>query len=157
MKTFAVALIAWCALIAPALSQGNECDTLESCQAAIKANRRSSLARYRIGEIYFQMGNASPCKVERNVLGGARLAIPGSCENYTTALNEFMSVFGCDLQPPWTVVWAHIYLGKIFDVMNNRDRALNEYRLARLTKDNTGGAQEEVAKFTESPYKRSSN
>jgi hypothetical protein len=38
--------------------------------------------------------------------------------------------------------------------MNNRDRALNEYRLARRTKDNTRGAQEEAAKYTESPFKR---
>jgi hypothetical protein len=41
--------------------------------------------------------------------------------------------------------------------MNNRDRALNEYRLARRTRDNAMGAQEEAAKYTESPYKRPSN
>jgi hypothetical protein len=155
MKTFAFALIAWCALIAPAFSQGNDCNTLESCQAAIKANRRSSLSRYRIGEIFFQMASASDCKIERNALGAASAAI--GCENYISARNEFMAVLGSDLQPPWTVVWAHIYLGKISDVMNNRARALIEYRLARRTKDNTRGAQEEAAKYTESPFKQPSN
>jgi hypothetical protein len=155
MKTYAFAVVAWCALIAPAFSQGNDCDTVESCQAAIKANRRSSLSRYRIGEIFFQMANASDCKIERNALGAPSITV--GCENYISAMNEFMSVFGCDLKPTWTVVWAHIYLGKIFDAMNNRDRALNEYRLARRTKDNTRGAQEEAAKYTESPFKRPSN
>jgi hypothetical protein len=36
MKTVAFAFIAWCFLIAPAFSQGNDCDTLDSCQAATK-------------------------------------------------------------------------------------------------------------------------
>ena len=55
------------------------------------------------------------------------------------------------------MVWAHIYRGKIYDLMNNRDRALNEYRQARRTKDNTMGAQEEAARYTQTPYKLPSN
>ena|SRR5579862_2644430 len=155
MKTFAFTVVAWCALIFPAFSQGNDCNTLESCQTATKANRRNSLLHYRMGEIFFQMANASDCKIERNVLGASRII--SGCENYLSATNEFRAVFIGDLQPSWIVVWAHIYLGKIFDAMNNRDRALNEYRLARRTKDNTMGAQEEAAKYTESPFKRPSN
>ena len=155
MKTLVFAFIAWCGLIAPTFSQNDDCDSLESCQAARKANRRSSLAYYRLGEIYFQMGNASECKPQRNALAAAAPFI--GCENYLPAMNNFMAVFGGDLQPPWTVVWAHIYLGKIFDIMNNRDRALTEYHLARRTKDNTRGAQEEASKYTESPFKRPSN
>ena len=46
--------------------------------------------------------------------------------------------------PKWTEVWAHIYLGKIFDISDQRDRALNEYRQALRTKDNTQGALEEA-------------
>jgi hypothetical protein len=38
-------------------------------------------------------------------------------------------------------VWGHIYLGKIFDLLGQRERAVNEYSKARQTNDDTGGAQ----------------
>jgi hypothetical protein len=49
---------------------------------------------------------------------------------------------------------AHINLGKIFDITDQRYRALNEYRLALRTKDNTRGALDEAKKYTEAPYSR---
>ena len=52
-----------------------------------------------------------------------------------------------DLDPKWTEVWAHINLGKIFDITDQRDRAVNEYRQALRTKDNTQGALEEAGKY----------
>jgi hypothetical protein len=58
-----------------------------------------------------------------------------------------------DLDPKWTEVWSHINLGKVFDISNQRDRALNEYRLAIRTKDNTRGALDEARKYTETPYR----
>jgi hypothetical protein len=108
-----------------------------------------------MGEIFFQMQHPSNCKVELNALDSP--ARSTGCENYLSAMNEFTAVFLGDLQPRWTEVWAHIYLGKILDEQNRRDRALNEYRLACRTKDNTRGAQEEAAKYTETPFKRPSN
>jgi len=30
----------------------------------------------------------------------------------------------------WTEVWAHVYLGKIFDLLGQRARAVNEYSKA---------------------------
>jgi hypothetical protein len=68
-------------------------------------------------------------------------------------MNEFREALNGDLQPKWTEVWAHINLGKIFDINNQRDRALNEYRLALRTKDNTRGALDEAAKYTKEPYR----
>jgi hypothetical protein len=56
--------------------------------------------------------------------------------------------------PKWTEVWSHIYLGKIFDVSDQRDRALNEYRQAARTKDNTQGALDEAAKYTAQKYEK---
>jgi len=50
-------------------------------------------------------------------------------------------------------VWSHIYIGKIYDLSGQRDRAMNEYARARETRDNTGGAQDEVAKYTAQPFK----
>ena len=59
-----------------------------------------------------------------------------------------------DLDPKWTEVWAHINLGKIFDITDQRDRAVNEYRQAVRTKDNTQGAQEEAGKYINAKYQR---
>jgi hypothetical protein len=57
----------------------------------------------------------------------------------------------CD--PSWIKVWSHVNMGKIFDTMRQRERALNEYRIAEETKDHTRGAQDEVAEYRQSPYK----
>src|ERR1017187_4404416 len=56
----------------------------------------------------------------------------------------------------WLEVWAHIYLGKIFDISGQRERAVNEYTQAQRTRDNTQGAQDEVAKDLRTPYKTAS-
>src|SRR5262249_52799213 len=79
---------------------------LKEYQKALDVNRRSSLAHYRIGEVYFLEGNLS------------------------SAANEFRESTNGDVEPKWTEVWAHINLGKIFDLSDQRDRAVNEYKLA---------------------------
>ncbi len=133
MKMFVLAFVASCASMVPAFSQSNDCDTLDTCRAAIKVNPANSLAHYRLGELFF-----------------------GS-ENYQSAANEFREALVRNLDPKWTEVWSHINLGKIYDITAQRNRALNEYRLAQQTNDNTRGAQNEAAKYTESPFKRPSN
>jgi tetratricopeptide (TPR) repeat protein len=95
----------------------------------LEANPKSSLAHFHIAECYFE-------RKER--IGAA---------------NEFRAALIGDLQPSWIEVWSHINLGKIFDTTGQRDRALNEYRLAEETKDNTRGAQDEVAKYQQTPYR----
>jgi hypothetical protein len=105
-------------------------EALKQYQRALEANRNSSLAHYRIAEI-FKLQN-----------------------NYQSAANEFREVLNGDLEPRWTEVWAHINLGNIFDVTGQRDRAVNEYQLALRTKDNTQNAQEEAARFLKKPYER---
>ena len=62
-----------------------------------------------------------------------------------------------DLEPKWVEVWAHIFLGKIFDVSDQRDRAVNEYRQALRTKDNTYGALEEAGKYVNQKYEKPRN
>jgi hypothetical protein len=74
--------------------------------------------------------------------------------NYQSAANEFRESLNGDLEPKWTDVWAHIQLGKIFDITQQRERAVNEYTLAVRTKDNTQGAQEEAARYLKTPYQR---
>jgi hypothetical protein len=53
-------------------------------------------------------------------------------------------------------VWSHVNLGKIFDVTGQRDRALNEYRMAheyRRVKVLDDDAQAEASKYIDSPFK----
>jgi hypothetical protein len=49
-------------------------------------------------------------------------------------------------------VWSHIYLGRIYDITNDRTRAVNEYSKAKQTGDDTGGAQAEAEKSLKKPY-----
>ncbi|MFN7937439.1 MAG: M1 family aminopeptidase [Bryobacteraceae bacterium] len=105
-------------------------DSLKEYQKALDVNRASSLAHYRVAEIFFLQNN------------------------YQSAANEFREALNGDLEPKWTEVWAHINLGKIFDITGQRERAQNEYNLALRTKDNTQGALEEAAKYAKEPFQR---
>jgi tetratricopeptide (TPR) repeat protein len=105
-------------------------EALKEYQKALDLARNSSLAHFRIGQVHFLEGNWSP------------------------AANEFREALNGDLEPKWTEVWSHINLGKIFDVSDQRDRALNEYRQAARTKDNTQGALDEAAKYTAQKYEK---
>ena len=105
-------------------------EALKEYQKALETARNSSLAHYRIAEVFFLQNN------------------------YQSAANEFREVLNGDLEPKWTEVWAHINLGKIFDITGQRERAVNEYNQAIRTKDNTQGAQEEAAKYLKTPYER---
>jgi aminopeptidase N len=105
-------------------------DALKEYQKAIEVSRQSSLAHYRVAEVFFLQNN------------------------YQSAANEYRESLNGDLEPKWTEVWAHIRLGNIFDVSGQRDRAVNEYNLAIRTKDDTQGAQAEAAKYLKEPYER---
>lgn len=109
---------------------GEFADALKEYQKALDVNRGSSLAHYRVGEM-FKLQN-----------------------NYQSGANEFREALNGDLDPKWTEVWAHINLGQIFDITGQRDRAVNEYNHAIRTRDNTQGAQEEAAKYLKAPYER---
>jgi aminopeptidase N len=111
---------------------GEFTEALKEYQKALEVSRNSSLAHYRIAEVFFLQGNNQ------------------------AAANEFRAALNGDLEPKWTEVWSHINLGKIFDITDQRQRALNEYRQALRTKDNTQGALEEAQKYINEPYKRTS-
>lgn len=112
------------------VAQGDLTGALGEYQKALDANKTSSLAAYRIGEVFF---------MERN---------------YQSAANSFRDALRGDADPRWTEVWSHIHLGYIFDVTGQRERAVNEYRLAVQTNDNTQGAINEARARMQTPYKR---
>jgi len=105
-------------------------NALKEYQKALEVNRNSSLAHYRVGELFFKQNN------------------------FQSAANEFRAAINGDLVPKWTEVWSHVNLGKIFDVTGQRDRAVNEYKQAIRTHDNTAGAQEEAARYSTKPYEQ---
>jgi tetratricopeptide (TPR) repeat protein len=128
MKVMFVIAAMW-ASTAIGFGQSGDCDTFEKCLQALKANPKSSLVRFRIGELFF---------LERD---------------YQSAANEFRnSLEKGDGEPAWTRVWSHINLGKIFDITDQRERAVNQYKQAQQTNDNTQDALDEAARYLKSPY-----
>jgi hypothetical protein len=112
------------------LAQQNDLTgALAEYQKALEANPQSSLASYRIGELLFTQ------------------------RNFQASVNSYRDALRGDGEPRWTEVWSHIALGKIFDITGQRDRAVNEYRLAVQTNDNTQGAVNEARQWLQKPYK----
>ncbi len=105
------------------VAQGDLVGALAEYQKALEANSQSSLASYRIGEVLFTQ------------------------RNYQASVNSYRDALRGDGEPRWTEVWSHIALGKIFDITGQRDRAVNEYRLAVQTNDNTQGAVNEARQW----------
>ena len=103
---------------------------LAEYQKALDVVKNSSLAHYRIGELFFLQGN------------------------WQSAANAFKDAISGDLTPKWTEVWSHIHLGWIWDISDQRPRALSEYQQALRTKDNSYNAQEEAQKGIDHPYQR---
>ena len=112
-----------------ALAQGDQNGAIAAYQKGLAVDRGSSLANYRLAEVYMTQ------------------------KNYQAAANSFRDCLRGDGDPRWTEVWSHVELGKIFDIAGQRERAVNEYRLAMQTKDNTRGAVNEARALIEKAYK----
>jgi tetratricopeptide (TPR) repeat protein len=112
-----------------ALAQRDQNGAIAAYQKALAVDRGSSLANYRLAEVYMAQ------------------------KNYQAAANSFRDCLRGDGNPKWTEVWSHVNLGKIFDIAGQRERAVNEYRLAVQTKDNTQGAVNEARALIEKAYK----
>lgn len=114
------------------VEQGDLAGALQEFQKSLENNKNSSLAHYRIAEVFFLQ------------------------HNYQASANEYRESLNGDGEPRWTEVWSHIQLGKIFDITGQRERATNEYRQALQTNDNTQGAMDEARKYLQAPYSRDS-
>ena len=112
------------------VAQDDLVGALAEYKKALVANPQSSLASYRIGEVLFTQ------------------------RNYQASVDAFRDALRGDDEPAWTEVWSHIAIGKIFDLTGQRDRAVNEYRLAVQTNDNTQGAVNEARQYLQKPYTR---
>jgi len=105
-------------------------DAVQQYQRALTIQPNRALANFRMGEAFFYE------------------------KNYQAAANAFREALASvpDPSEKWTEVWGHIYLGKIFDLLGQRERALHEYDRARQTNDNTGNAQAYAEAYIKKPY-----
>jgi tetratricopeptide (TPR) repeat protein len=113
--------------------QGDLSGALTEFNKALDLNKNSSLAHYRIAEIFFLQ------------------------RNYQSSANSYRASINGNGEPRWTEVWSHIQLGKIFDITGQRERAINEYRQAIQTNDDTFGALEEARKYMQKAFERPKN
>ncbi len=112
------------------VAQGDLVGSIAEYKKALDSNPLSSLASYRIGEVLFTQ------------------------RNYQASVNAFRDALRGDDEPAWTECWSHIAIGKIFDLTGQRDRAVNDYRLAVQTNDNTQGCVNEGRQYLQKPFKR---
>lgn len=112
------------------VQQGDLAGALGEFNKALEINKNSSLAHYRIAEVFFLQ------------------------HNYQASANGYRDCLNGDGDPRWTEVWSHIQLGKIFDITGQRERATNEYRQALQTNDNTQGALDEARRYLQKPYEQ---
>ena len=109
--------------------RGDFYEAIQEYQRALDTQKNSSLAHFRMAEASFLQ------------------------KNYQAAASAFREALDGDLEPRWVEVWSHLYLGKIFDLSGQRERAISQYSLARDARDNTGGAQDEVERYIANPFK----
>ena len=112
------------------VQQGDLPGALTEFNKALDINKNSSLAHYRIADVFFLQ------------------------RNYQAAANAYRESLNGDGEPRWTEVWSRIQLGKIFDITGQRERAVNEYRQAVQTNDNTFGALDEARRYLQKAYAR---
>ena len=97
-------------------------------EKAKQLNPRSSLAHFRLGEVFFEQ------------------------QNLSTAANSFRDTLNGDLKPEWVETWTHIFLGKIYDILGQRQRAMAEYQTAINIRNDYNGAQAEAQKCLEEAF-----
>jgi Peptidase family M1 domain len=109
---------------------GRYYDAIQQYQKALSVQPGRPLANFRMGEAFFYQ------------------------KNYQAAANAFRESLQGVPEPSekWTEVWGHVYLGMIFDLLGQRERAVNEYSKAKQTNDNTGSAQEAADRYLKKPY-----
>lgn len=108
----------------------NFVESIRAYEAALKLSPRRSLAHFRLAEVFYEQFSLQ------------------------SAANSFRDALNGDLDPKWIEVWCYIHLGKIYDILGQRQRAMAEYTKALNTNDDTDGAQMEAARWLTTPFTR---
>jgi len=109
---------------------GNYYAAIQQYQHALSIQPGRPLANFRMGEAFFYQ------------------------KNYQAAANSFRESLQAVPEPSekWTECWSNVYLGKVFDLLGQRERSVNQYSKAKQTNDNTGGCQAEAERWLKKPY-----
>lgn len=97
-------------------------------QAAIKLNRSNSWAWYNLGILYIAQ------------------------RNWKKGLDAFDQSLSGSLRPDWIEVFSHIYRGNCWDMLDQRERAVAEYKKALDTGNNYDNAQAIAQGYLAEPY-----
>jgi hypothetical protein len=110
--------------------RGDFVEAIRAFEGALKLDPHRSLAHFRLAEVFYEQFNLQ------------------------SAANSFRDALNGDKNPKWVEVWCYIYLGKIYDILGQRQRAMAEYTKAVNTKDDTNGAQAEASKWLAATFTR---
>ncbi len=110
--------------------KGDFVEAIRAYEGALKLSPNRSIAHFRLAETFYEQFNLQ------------------------SAANSFRDALNGDRDPRWIEVWCYIYLGKIYDILGQRQRAMAEYTKAVNTKDDTFGAQAEAQKWLAAPFVR---
>jgi hypothetical protein len=110
--------------------KGDFVEAVRAYENALRLSPHRSLAHFRLAEVFYEQFNLQ------------------------SAANSFRDAINGDRDPKWIEVWCYIYLGKIYDILGQRQRAIAEYTKAINTKDDTDGAQAEAGKWVATPFTR---
>ena len=110
--------------------KGEFVEAIRAYEEALKVAPRNSLGHFHLAEVFYEQFNLQ------------------------SAANSFRDALNGDKAPPWIEVWSYVYLGKIYDILGQRQRAMAEYNKAINTKDDTNGAQAEAKKWLATPFTR---
>lgn len=110
------------------LSGCDQRETLPDYWNQLKSSPHSSVASYCMAELLLQQ------------------------REYQASVNAFRDSLRGDGDPEWTKVWSYIQIGKIFDITQQRERAIAQYQLAIQTGDNTDGAITQARELLEHPF-----
>ncbi len=91
---------------------------------------RSSLAHFRLGQTFFQQ------------------------HSFTNAANSFRDALNGDLKPVWVEAYTQLHLGKIYDILGERQRAQAEYTKVLNSGVTYMAIDEEAQKLMTEPYSR---
>jgi tetratricopeptide (TPR) repeat protein len=110
--------------------RGDFVEAIRAYESAIRLDSHRSLAHFRLAEVFYEQFNLQ------------------------SAANSFRDALNGDRDPKWTEVWCYLYIGKIYDILGQRQRAMAEYTKAVNTKDDAFGAQAEAQKWLAAPFTR---
>ena len=109
---------------------GDFLTAIDEYKKAIEKDPRNSLAYYKLGMVFYEQFN------------------------YNSAQNTFRDAINGDQKPAWVLPLCYLYMGKVFDILGQRQRAVAEYNKAINTADDSRGAVTEAQKYLSQPFSR---